>query len=109
MDQKLIDKAFEYFETYFAVCEIPKILVKPDYYRLPKFMQIISINVYKPPMTKDEFFKDRPWLEKDEKLYDEYIQEDIKFVNEMRGEKIAIWNKYSPTELVSKFIMKKKN
>jgi hypothetical protein len=109
MSDELVNKAWDYYEDYFLVCTRPSIITSQKYYSLPKFMQIISKKVYKIPMTKDEFFEDRPWLEKDEKLYDEYLKEDIRLKVEMRKEKIAFWKKYSLEEVFRLFIAKKNN
>ena len=46
-----------------------------------------------PNANKEQFFSDRPWFEKNYQLYEDYIQEYLKFKNESVRERLKFtWN-----------------
>jgi hypothetical protein len=66
-----------------------------------------NIDPYRIPMTKEQFFEDRPWLPKDDKLYEDYITEDMRMSNEIRKEKVKMWREHTVFELDDLFLLKK--
>ena len=45
--------------------------------------------VYQPRASEEQFFNDRPWLEKNPALYEVYIREDFRLKNEEISKKIS--------------------
>jgi hypothetical protein len=104
MEKEVPDKHIEgyFYEYYCNDCFHEVIEFTPG-----KFLPKIFNPLYNPPMSKEEFFADRPWLEKDDKLYEEYIQEDVKQKNEAIAEKRRWFSKYNDRKMVEVFYLKK--
>jgi uncharacterized short protein YbdD (DUF466 family) len=62
---------------------------------------------YRIPMTKEQFFEDRPWLTKDDKHYEDYIKNSMRISSEIRKEKADMWKENNFKTLKLLFLMKK--
>jgi hypothetical protein len=62
---------------------------------------------YRIPMTKEQFFEDRPWLTKDDKHYEDYITKSMRISSQIRKEKANTWKKYNLKTLKALFLKKK--
>ena len=61
------------------------------------------------PMTKEQFFEDRPWLQPNEQVYEDYLAERIKSANDILNERKSELYQYSLKERVQKLYEKKTN
>jgi hypothetical protein len=59
------------------------------------------------PMTKEQFFEDRPWLTKNDKHYEDYIKKSIRISSRIRKEKANMWKRYDNNTLKALFLAKK--
>ena len=73
------------------------------------FLYIFNELSYYQPMTKEQFFEDRPWLQQDDQIYKDYLEERIINANEILHERKDQLVRYSFEERKQKLYEKKCN
>jgi hypothetical protein len=107
MDKRLMDDAMIYFDDFFAYTSRSDLVIPWKCKIIPNVLLNLSPDVYKIRISKEQFFEDRPWLEKVDKHYEDFLQEDIKQKNEVRREKLIFWRTHTNEEAYRLFMLKK--